>query len=144
MNVSTIGETNDFPAFYTRVSGFKVSSHSRSGNDTNEFQADWPDDRVLTLFGLRKKPPNCFVSSDHAIWNPRCPPLIIHSSFSCSQTPRCTSCLRLCAPLSSLRRPSRRNTKHKVPKSRKPSNRPSGRVSNRASIRGARRLRLGC
>ena len=25
MNVTTIGETNDFPAFYSRVSGFKVS-----------------------------------------------------------------------------------------------------------------------
>jgi hypothetical protein len=25
VNVSTIGESNDFPAFYTRVSGFKAS-----------------------------------------------------------------------------------------------------------------------
>ena len=25
MNVTTIGETDDFPAFYSRVSGFKVS-----------------------------------------------------------------------------------------------------------------------
>ena len=25
MNVTTIGETDDFPAFYSRVSGFKAS-----------------------------------------------------------------------------------------------------------------------
>lgn len=31
VNVTTVGETNDFPAFYTRVSGFKVSVNRVQG-----------------------------------------------------------------------------------------------------------------
>ena len=68
MNVTTIGETNDFPAFYSRVSGFKVSDDLVPLNVAADVEIDHVrSNRVLIRLERLRMLLGCYVSlSPHA------------------------------------------------------------------------------